>query len=380
MSFRGNNSQVTSDSDSDSNSNSHSFRSRSPIKKSSIAMALPQIPVNQIPANQNPVIQIPVLKSEYLNMIPDFNGEPELLPRFIQICEKLVVRFYNSQNINDFQNEYLMSSILAKIKGSAAVNISSCVINSWLNLKNALMNSYGDKRDCYSLNIELTELKQGNETPFEFYNKIQGILNLQTSYLSTHMNANEANVLTEYFRNYALRVLLRGLREPIGSQMRTKNPIDLNIALHMLTNDFQLETKNQCGQNKIVHKNTFQNATVKNVSPQNNFRSNTQYFPKQNTFNNSPNQFNRSFNTPNFSRNTNVFKPNPNQNFPKPVPMSISTRNTYQLPKGGNTNFRPPFRQNYVPGELHNIDGECAEIMDDSHFLEEQASNHPMNL
>ena len=71
---------------------------------------------------------LPVLKQEYLNMIPDFYGETSLLPRFLEISEKLVKKFYNTKDVSDFQNEYLMSSILAKIKGEAAVNIAFCVI------------------------------------------------------------------------------------------------------------------------------------------------------------------------------------------------------------------------------------------------------------
>jgi len=209
-------------------------------------------------------IQTPVLKKEFLDMIPDFYGETELLPRFLEICEKIVKRFYNVTDVNDFQNEYLMSSILAKLKGEVAINISSCIISNWNDLKNALINSYADKRDCYSLSIELTELKQGNETPFDFYNRIQHVLNLQISYLSTHLSQDESVVLIDYFRNYALRILLRGLKEPLGSLMRTKNPVDLNIALSMLTNDFQMETTQyKLMSNKNGFKSHFSNQKSK---------------------------------------------------------------------------------------------------------------------
>lgn len=57
------------------------------------------------------------LKREYLEVIPDIFGNKKLLPRFILINEKLVYKFYNSEYTNDFQNKYLMSSILSKIKG-----------------------------------------------------------------------------------------------------------------------------------------------------------------------------------------------------------------------------------------------------------------------
>ncbi|KAL1490083.1 hypothetical protein ABEB36_012827 [Hypothenemus hampei] len=131
MSYRGPFSTQISNSDSDSDSDSglarpyNRSRSRSPIRSTS--------KINPIENNNNsnftPIINtmaLPQLKQEYLNMIPDFFGEPNLLPRFIEISENLVKKFYNRQDVTDFQNEYLMSSILAKIKGDAAINISSC--------------------------------------------------------------------------------------------------------------------------------------------------------------------------------------------------------------------------------------------------------------
>lgn len=382
MSFRGPNNQYNTDSsDSDSDPN-FPISSADPedfpinILNNTVTMAV---------SNQS---QTPVLKQEYLNMVPEFNGETELLPRFIEICEKLVNKFYNAQDVNDFQNEYLMSSILAKIKGEAAINISSCIINNWLDLKNALINTYSDKRDCYSLNIEMTELKQEeNETPFEFYGRVQRLLNLQISYFTTHVTANESSILCQFFRNFALRILLRGLSGQIGSLMRTKNPDNLNIALHMLTNDFQLETtKQKHDKNKFHAKNNYHNKTpLKNQPlrltnfPHNN---NLQYVQNPRPNYNQQTQPFRTNNFSNQSRNVNVFKSNPNQSFPKQIPMSISTRNTYQ-PQNRNTNFR----QNYIAEELHNIDDQPSvefpvdenNVEDENNFLGKIASDHISN-
>src|ERR1700712_5537060 len=87
--------------------------------------------------------------------------------------------FYNLANENDFQNEYLMSSIMAEIKNEAALNIASYNIKNWDDLKSALLNSYSDKRDLFSLNIELCELKQfHNKSCFDFFNRVQKHLNL----------------------------------------------------------------------------------------------------------------------------------------------------------------------------------------------------------
>lgn len=307
---------------------------------------------------------MPVLKKEYLEMLPEFYGERELLPRFIEIAEKLVTRFYNVNDPNDFQNEYLMSTVLSKVKGEAAINISSCQISNFNDLKIALLNTYSDKRDIYTLNLELSELRQGNESPFDFYNKIQKYLNLQIAYISSHSNAAEVVILSQYVQNLALRVLLRGLKDPIGSLMRTKNPANMNEALNMLTNDFQIE-KFQTHSHKYKSSN-FPTNTFGNKS--NNFQSYQkpkQFMQSTNFAQNSPQftpKFNQNFRPNAFtqpsSSKQNVFRPGqiPNKQLPKPTPMSVSTRNTFKpnFSRNTNTNSRQPF----ISEELYNIDND----------------------
>jgi len=118
MSIRGSNS-----SDSETNSDLDSItsnRSRSPIKR---IFTKP----NRRKMTEN---QITILRKEYLDMITEFSGETQILSTFLKICEKLLNKFYNNYDVGDFQNEYLMSTILSKIKGSAAINISSCIIRT----------------------------------------------------------------------------------------------------------------------------------------------------------------------------------------------------------------------------------------------------------
>jgi len=239
MSNRGSSIDTDNSTDSESDLNSQPerqrSRSRSPLRKINNSIANSNISNMALPV-------VPQLKQEYLNMIPEFHGETTLLSRFLEISEKLVSKFYNANDVTDFQNEYLMSSILAKIKGDAAVSISSCLINNWNDLKTALLNAYSDKRDIYTLTIEMSECKQRNESPFDFFNKIQHLLYLQVLYILTHSpNVVKRETLIRFNRNLALRAFLKGLKEPLGSLMRTKNPEDLTSALSMLTNDFQFE-------------------------------------------------------------------------------------------------------------------------------------------
>ncbi|XP_026681671.1 uncharacterized protein LOC113468745 [Diaphorina citri] len=114
----------------------------------------------------------PKLKNEHLKMVPECSGEVALLPEYISVCDKIVAYFWDNQNAASFQNFSLINSLKAKIKGDAKLNISSFSTNSWDELKKALIDTYGDKRDCYTLTIELCNMKQHNESAFAFHAKI----------------------------------------------------------------------------------------------------------------------------------------------------------------------------------------------------------------
>ncbi|KAL1448639.1 hypothetical protein WDU94_001908 [Cyamophila willieti] len=207
--------------------------------------------------NVQAVQEMPKLKSAHLGTIPEFNGEAELLPRFISTCEDLVIYFYNRDNPNDFQNKFLMNSILSKIKGNAQINLSSNIINCWADLKTALINAYSDKRDVLTLTIEMCSLRQNNNTPFEFYNRIQNLINLQTSYIITHNTANGQEIRT-FLSELGLRTLLRGLNDPLGSLLRVRNPENLNQALNMNVNEFQIDVTKTETRNLTQHSEQYE--------------------------------------------------------------------------------------------------------------------------
>lgn len=63
----------------------------------------------------------------------------------------------------------MLSSIIVKTRGDAAIIISFYVITKWEDLKRALSNADQDRRDVFTLTIEMAEMKQrGNESFFHF--------------------------------------------------------------------------------------------------------------------------------------------------------------------------------------------------------------------
>lgn len=258
--------------------------------------------------------KLPELRREHIELIPEFSGQPEIFHRFLEISEKLVKRFANIEDPSDFQNEMLLSSILSKIKGPAARIVHSSSFSNWCELREALINSYSDKRDGVTIGLELAQLRQTNETPFQFFEKIQRLLNLQVAYFRSHTSAVEAETLIKYSRAFALRVLLKGLKDPIGSLMRARNPEDLNSAMNLLTNDFQYHGYNV---NFFSHSNHKQ---FKQVQPQRPIfkpdNNNYQHFTRQTP------RFPQNQNHPSTFQNRQSVSTQPTY---KPTPMSVST-------------------------------------------------------
>lgn len=292
----------------------------------------------------------PVFKMEFLQIIPEFSGEVEQLSRFISLAEKLTSKFYNTSDPDDFQNELLIGSLIGKIKGDAQKQISNFTITKWEDLKTALVTTYSDRRDIFTLTIELTHMKQGmTENSFDFFNRITNNLNIQTAYIATQVTAVHRATTQEFAQNLALRVLLRGLKEPLGPLLRTRNPKNLGEALNMMTNDFQMESP------KIAPRNNNYN--------QNQTNGNRNIVPFGHT--QRPQTFGKTY-VPPMLRNYNYQQQRPQQNWvpnrtntqrnlgnnrlPTPTPMDTSTmmsrRSNQPLPSNSGR-FNPRPNQNY---------------------------------
>lgn len=318
---------------------------------------------------------------EYLEMIPVFRGEPELLTLFIKESEKIIKYFYDVKEAENPLNDFITSRIRAKIQGEAALYIANKNCNNWEELRTSLISAYADKRDDATLAIQIAKLEQGNETPFEFYKKIQKLLNMQISYVNLNVRTNNI-VLINHFQKIALKVLLNGLKDPLGSLMRTKDPQDLDTALNLLTNNYQKEVNCQ-KTNKPISNN--QNKTHQLINPSFQkysvpFGVNMNY-PYTNRYNNNQHFRSQPVKRPaDFSNRFNNQNPRQNSNN-EVTPMSISTNNTYRPPnkKVPLPNFN--YQESYDIEEIADLNisdsNETNDEIDDTpynNFLEEKAS------
>lgn len=302
---------------------------------------------------------MPDFKPEYLKCVPDFDGNPNDLNRFLTTCDSLITQFYDNSDPSKFQNIFLINSLISKLTGTAKVVVNIQNVSTWDDLKATLRRNFADQRDESCLNRDLVMLRQNqNEQPSQFYDRVLHLLNLLCSHIDIHETTAAAKHLKKSLYNeLALKTFLSGLREPLGTTIRCMRPTNLAAALQLViqennTHYFQNSTRptpRQPNQNfKQPQQNNFkaspwpQRFTHPNYSysnfnshvPNNFFQQNSNYtrFPSQPinirpNFNNTPKNFptnTRVFGKPN---QTNVFKPNPNRNrlLPAPQPMSVCT-------------------------------------------------------
>lgn len=327
-------------------------------------------------------------KPEYLNCVPTFDGNPNDLNRYITICQSLIDNFYDQTNPTNFQNTYLINSLISKLTGNAKLVINIQNVNRWEDLKNVLQRNFADQRDETCLNRDLVLMKQlPQEKPFEFYDRILHILNLLCSYVDSHENLVQSRTLKRnLYNDLALKTFLSGLREPLGTTIRCMRPINLAQALQFVTQ----ENNTHYFQNQPRSGPMFQQGhtnrprptfpkSFPNVQPSiNSFRPTlSNSFPNvQPPMNSFRPTFPSSVNTrPNFNRQgprtftnsqiirrpngqSNVFRPNPFRQLPPPTPMSgISESVQRPLPynSASNPKYQPP---KYTVEELYSTEAQ----------------------
>lgn len=291
--------------------------------------------------NVNPNVTNPaaaeVFKSEYLNCIPEFDGNPNELGRYLSVCESILTSFYDHARPDSFHNIYLLNSIISRLKGNARLVINIQDVTSWNELKIILTRNFADQRDETCLNRDLVLMKQlPNEKVQQFYDRVLNILNLLCSYVNCHETTDPAKQLKrELYQNLALKTFLSGLREPLGTTIRCMKPTSLAQAMQFVTQEdnalyFQTFSgknsvkppeiaRNFSNENNVIGKhNWFPNANQRSHNP---FPSQPIHLqPRHNIQQRFPTNI-PAFRTP--QQNRNVFRPNPQyRNFSNPTPMS----------------------------------------------------------
>lgn len=334
---------------------------------------------------------IPVVNSDLLKTIPEYNGNPVGLVRFIKTVEQISETYYDTRKINCPQNILIINTIFSKLTGAASEAVNIYNASNWPEIKATLLQNFGDQRDLNTLIQNLMALRQNNETPQQFYSSCIHMLNTICNYVDLHSN-NEIECVSyrDLFTKQTLRVFLTGLRDPLSSRIRARNPDSLPQALTIMNDEINIANLQNPRNNfnKPLH-NPVRNKSYSNfdsprfIQPQQQtYRFNsppqTQYrqtFPSQpipyRPVNNTPPQRfptnNDVFGRPNIK---NVWKNPPKNNFrptpmsgvtnmsakPRPTPMSGITSTPFKPQPSKPNYFQPSSSRNFVSEELFNTE------------------------
>ncbi|KAJ8981572.1 hypothetical protein NQ317_002600 [Molorchus minor] len=337
----------------------------------------------------------------YVDVIPLFDGNTFLLNDFITSCDELVNSFASQTNQN--QNLFLLRAVRSKLVGQAQQLISSRLeITQWQQIKELLLQNFGDPRDLPCLQQDMLHLQfdRQKQTLQQFGNQVREFQSLLMAKLQqTDKDLQVKLALSDVYQQLAVDTYVRNLPAQLQQMVRTKEMTTLEDVIAFVTKEEQFAhykqsisapsqkpRMNQMNPNTRpdFQRHSFNNRpTTQNLFQRNNPQS--QNFSQTQPFQNP--QFNRNTQFPSapiniqprpvpqrfptnaqvFGKPQNVWKPknNSTSNHPQPTPMSgVSAlpRRPYQhnqyfsrpTPMSGISN--QPRRQPFHSTELFNTE------------------------
>lgn len=303
-----------------------------------------------------------------LRPVPEFDGNPNVLTRFIKICDQIVAKYLCTQPGNDLNNLCLLNGILNKITGPAARTINSNGIpENWLGIRNALINNFADQRDETALYNDLSLLTQGSSTPQEFYEKCQNLFSIIMTYVTLHESLpTTIEAKRDLYKKLTLQSFVRGLREPLGSRIRCMRPITIEKALEFVQDEINVMYVQQRNESIHVRKSTHAEPLTRKMPPpfmplpRINSLPHNMYRPMTQTYYQAPPPWRPNFQRPHFQNHP------PNQNMPTrtqqifraPPPNYNPHSNVFRIQPRNNAGPKPmsgvvPYTPKVLPPSGH---------------------------
>lgn len=177
---------------------------------------------------------------DYLELIPTFDGNPTKLSTFLEACEEVFPLMAPGNEPNRLY--FTMLHIKTKLVGKAAALIAARNIRTFPELKETLINLFGDQRNEESLLSDLNTLRQKpNETPHQFADHC---INIRCLLLSKLSCSNVQQVVKDtkltMYNNFTLRAFLTGVNPQLSHLLRCRNPKNIEEAIQMVTEEENL--------------------------------------------------------------------------------------------------------------------------------------------
>lgn len=328
--------------------------------------------------------------------LPRYEGNKRSLYDFIDNVEEILGVM---QEINGTgYAKIILRAIRNKIIGEAndVLNMYGTPLN-WDDIKRNLIIHYSDKRNETSLIRDLHLCSQMNDSVEKFYSKIIDIYSTIINHIKIHeTDPNVIKSKQNVYEQMCLNQYLSGLREPLGSIIRSMRPTSLSEAFNYclqeqnisyiknsyiradirkslphrpsnLNNNINLIPK--FPSNQYVNTNYSNNPNYPAplyINPHRPPQNLNSYKPIQN-FNRSPQNFNSFRHPQNLTSPQNSFQLNqsnfrPKTALPKPEPMDTSSNSKYKIPTQfnpyNNRTFPPAVaKPRFISEELFNLDG-----------------------
>lgn len=314
-----------------------------------------------------------------------FDGNPYKLSGFIQSVENLIP-FMTPIKGTPIEKIWLQA-IRAKIINEAdhALETHGTPLD-WESMKDTLRAYFNDKRSPVTLTRELFQTQQTTSIE-DFFGQIQNLLSLlinHTNMLTENENVKQDKISTH--RENALQVFLAGLNEPIGGNVRARQPKNIKQAFDAAIEERSFQNRVGLNRPNFIPRPPGQFKPFQqplnfptqpfNYSPQYQPRRtapyNQQFYPRQQNYFQSPSTSRQNF-TPRFSnQQQSHFMNNRQQQKPLPLPepmetdRSIRSKNVNYMNRPQNNNdTRFSQRTRFVPAvpprparitELRNIE------------------------
>lgn len=177
-----------------------------------------------------------------LRHVPEFDGNPNVLTRFIRLCDQVCATYLSAEQGRELTNLCLLNGILNKITGPAARTINSNGIpESWEGIRTALINNFSDQRDETALYNDLSLATQGTNTPQEFYDRCQNLFSTIMTYVSLHESIpTTIEAKRTLYKKLTMQAFVRGLKEPLGSRIRCMRPDSVEKALEFVQEELNV--------------------------------------------------------------------------------------------------------------------------------------------
>lgn len=331
----------------------------------------------------------------FLDIIPCFNGEPCELNNFLAACDDVVLHYATNQTLT----KLIFRAILGKLKGKALIIISSRTeLNTWTEVRFILKQTFTDQRSFNCLLQELHSIKpHPKESSYSFGVRCQYLRSLINSSINNDNTLSQEQKSAQILNIEGLVVITfqKYLPTQIQLAIRLKNPRNLEEALQYL-----IEEENFLS---IVNESRFKHPVLNGNRNFNNFLSGIPMpsiqtpifqnqpppstprpFPSQpiaiNPKPTSPQRYftnEQVFGKPRNNPNVNVWKPRGNTNQPRPIPMSVVTKQTVprqypgehskftQKPNYFQSHFQPRSKPTFTSEELYSIDNFELEYFDE---------------